>query len=988
MLVDGKGTLWVATDHFNFRLGKDSAQPNTILTLAPNAKRFAATGHGVGMIRTMAASPDGSVWMVHTSRDVVFAATQNWSKTSISVNEPMSLLFDGDDSIWIGLARGGLRRLNLANQDHPVLEQFQMSDGLSNNTVYSTFKDREGNIWFGTGAGLDRFRDNKATSFSAKEDLVPDEQLAITSTADGSVWFASYSGDVVQRFRAGRFISSKLPPYPRSEQVTILSLHADGNGHIWVGGPFKLAEADDLKFSYSKVSDMDEVSAVHAITHDALGNLWVTVWNDEGGGVLRLRNGKWISFRSSKVHLPLYRCRVLYGDPQGRVWFGFEDGEVAVYENAEFRVYSSKDGLPDGRVFAITSDRAGHIWIGGEAGLTRFDPGHFVTLTKENGLPGNSISGIVEDDDGYLWLAGALAILRVDPLELERAFRSSSYRIHGDSFDASDGFRGLPRQREPFPTVTKAADGRLWFSTTAGVAVIDPRHLPKNILPPPVTIEAIKADNAVVTGSSELRLRPETRNLEFEYAALSLTDPERVRFRYKLEGYDDDWRGPVTARDVRYTNLPPRNYRFRVIACNNDGVWNETGASLDFYILPAFYQTNWFRALSVAAFLALLWAVHRVRVRQLRRREKKLRDVIETMPTFAWTALPDGSVDFVNRHWQQYSGLSAGKSAGAGWEAAVHPSDLKRHADKWRASVASGGPFESEVRYRRATDGQYRWFLVRAVTLRDGRGNILKWYGISTDIEDRKRAEEERETLRADLAHGNRVSMLGELTASLSHELKQPIAAAMTNARTCSRWLKRDQPDVQEACAAADNIVNDGKRATEIIERLRSLYKKAPPQRELVDINEIIREMVVLLRGEANRYAVSIRTELAAEIPRITADRVQLQQVLMNLMLNGIEAMKETGGVLTVKSRLAQDGRVLISVSDTGEGLPAEKADQIFSAFFTTKAQGSGMGLAISRSIVESHGGCLWANANDGRGATFHFTLPVVAATAPPASNA
>ena len=237
-------------------------------------------------------------------------------------------------------------------------------------------------------------------------------------------------------------------------------------------------------------------------------------------------------------------------------------------------------------------------------------------------------------------------------------------------------------------------------------------------------------------------------------------------------------------------------------------------------------------------------------------------------------------------------------------------------------------------------------------------------------------AEEERERLRADLAHVNRVNMLGELAASVSHELKQPIAAAMTNAKTCIRWLKRDQPDVDEALQATSRIMKDGSRATEIIDRLRSLYKKSPPQRELVDVDEIVREMLVLLRGEANRYSISMRPELAPDLPKITADRVQLQQVLMNLMLNGIEAMKDSGGELTIKSERGENGELLMSISDSGVGLPPEKAGEIFDAFFTTKPQGSGMGLTISRSIIESHGGRLWAGANADRGVTFYFTLP------------
>ena len=289
--------------------------------------------------------------------------------------------------------------------------------------------------------------------------------------------------------------------------------------------------------------------------------------------------------------------------------------------------------------------------------------------------------------------------------------------------------------------------------------------------------------------------------------------------------------------------------------------------------------------------------------------------------------------------------------------------------------------FQIEKQYKRK-DGSLRW-VTNNVSLVPGSEMMPQFImALSEDITERKRVEGERERLReleADLAHVNRVSILGELAASVSHELKQPIAAAMTNAKTCIRWLKRDQPAVDEPLEATSRILKDGTRATEIIERLRSLYKKDLPQRELVEGNEIIREMVELLRAEANQYAVSIRTDLVADLPKITADRVQLQQVFMNLILNAIEAMKETGGVLTVKTQLGEDGQLLISVSDTGVGLPKEKFEQIFDAFFTTKPQGSGMGLSISRSIVESHGGRLWATANNGRGATFHFILPTSA---------
>jgi signal transduction histidine kinase len=245
---------------------------------------------------------------------------------------------------------------------------------------------------------------------------------------------------------------------------------------------------------------------------------------------------------------------------------------------------------------------------------------------------------------------------------------------------------------------------------------------------------------------------------------------------------------------------------------------------------------------------------------------------------------------------------------------------------------------------------------------------------------ERKLAREERERLRqaqAELAHINRVTTMGELTASLAHEVNQPIAAAVTDANTCLRWLSRDQPDMQEAREAALRMVKDAARAADIISRVRLLYKKGGVKRELVDVIEVIREMVVLLRGEATRYSISVRTELAEDLPQVMGDRVQLQQVIMNLIMNGIDAMKDVDGTseLIICARPAEDEQLLTSVSDTGVGLPAQP-DRIFNAFFTTKPQGTGMGLRISRSIVESHGGRLWATDNSPRGASFHLTLP------------
>jgi len=311
----------------------------------------------------------------------------------------------------------------------------------------------------------------------------------------------------------------------------------------------------------------------------------------------------------------------------------------------------------------------------------------------------------------------------------------------------------------------------------------------------------------------------------------------------------------------------------------------------------------------------------------------------------------------------------------------VHTEDQSAVRAALENATRTATDYDIEYRICRADDGEIRFF--RSLGHHYPSGEMADYVGTTMDITEQKHAEQERERLRqleADLAHINRINMMGELAAALAHEIKQPIAASITSANALLRWLAHDPPDLERARAAATRIEQDGNRAADVINRLRSFYKKGlPPEREIVDVKQIIQEMIVLLSDEAVRHSITIHSEIAAETPNILADRVQLQQVFMNLMLNAIEAMKDAGGQMTIKSGLNQDDQLLISISDTGVGLPLENTERIFDAFHTTKPQGTGMGLAITRSIMESHGGRIWATANQGAGATFHFTLPVEA---------
>ncbi|PYX22558.1 MAG: hypothetical protein DMG82_14145 [Acidobacteria bacterium] len=372
----------------------------------------------------------------------------------------------------------------------------------------------------------------------------------------------------------------------------------------------------------------------------------------------------------------------------------------------------------------------------------------------------------------------------------------------------------------------------------------------------------------------------------------------------------------------------------------------------------------------------------------LRRSETHLAEAQKLTHTGSWTwRVPDWFAVEVSEEFYRIFGFDPAEGAPTREEylERVHPEDRLKWTSITERAIVEKANYDHEFRIL-LPNGKVKWIRTVGHPVLSNIGDLVGFVGSSTDITALKSAEQEREKLRqleADLAHIDRVSTLGEMAASLAHEIKQPIAAAITSANSCIEWLAHEPPNLDRARAAAARIDKYGNRAAEIIDRIRSFYKKSPPQRELVDVNGIIQEMLTLLKGEATRFSIGMRTDLSTELPKIMVDRVQLQQVFMNLMLNGIEAMEDSGGELTVKSEL-QDGQLQFSVSDTGVGLPAEKMDQIFSAFFTTKSQGSGMGLAISRSIVESHGGRLWADANDGRGATFHFTLPILVTESSP----
>lgn len=363
--------------------------------------------------------------------------------------------------------------------------------------------------------------------------------------------------------------------------------------------------------------------------------------------------------------------------------------------------------------------------------------------------------------------------------------------------------------------------------------------------------------------------------------------------------------------------------------------------------------------------------------------EPDLSHLINAVPGFVWSADANGEVNFINQRWCDYTGMSQEQARGQGWTASLHPDDAGGLQQYWVALMQAGTPGEYEARLRRH-DGAFRWFLIRAVPQRDDDGAVVCWYGENTDIEDRKQAEEALDKVRSEMAHLARVASLGALTASIAHEVNQPLAGIVTNASTCLRMLGATPPNVDGAMETARRTIRDGNRAADVITRLRALFARQSVMTEAVDVNEAAHEVITLLLGELRRNGVALQVQFAKGLPAVMGDRVQLQQVILNLIINAIEAMRKAAGTaphLLVTTVLDGQHGVHLAVRDNGSGFDRQAMERMFETFYTTKESGMGIGLSISRSIIERHNGELWATLNDGPGATFHCAIPLPTAS-------
>lgn len=664
---DRDGSLWIGTS-----AGLNHLRDGRVTSYTTK------NGLSNDIVRSLYQDREGSLWIgtsgggLNRLKDGKFTAYT--TKDGLSNGIVNSILQDREGLLWIGTADGGLNRLKDGK-----FTVYTTKEGLSNVNVRALYQDLQGSLWIGTwGGGLDRFQDGKFAAYTTKDGLSADQVLSFYEDHEGSLWIGTGSG--LNRFQNGKFTT-----YSSKEGLSneiVMSLYQDQEGALLIGtvggGLYSLKNGRFAAYTNQEGLSND---TVNSIFQDVDGILWI---GTDGGGVKRLMHGR-ITVYTTKEGLSNDIVNSIYQDREGSLWIGtsnglnrFKDGKFTVYTTKEglsnnivwylyqdkegslwigtrggglnrfrsgrFTAYTNKNGLSNDYVTALYQDGEGSLWIGTDGGgLDRFKDGKLTSYTTREGLFDDKVFVILEDSKGHLWMSCNKGIFLVSKKELDDLDAGKAKRIHSISFGKADGMKSQECQGGSQPAGWKTADGKLFFATVKGVAAIDPEHIKVNEGLPPVIVEymvgggiplwasvALAGFRRPAFGSSgRLEIPPGSNKFEFQYTALSFLVPEKVLFKYKLEGFDNDWVDAGTRRTAYYTNIPPGNYTFRVKACNNDGVWNEEGAAFAFRLMPHFYQTWWFYGLCFLTAASVARAAYQVRIRSLKARETELIRVVE-----------------------------------------------------------------------------------------------------------------------------------------------------------------------------------------------------------------------------------------------------------------------------------------------------------------------------------------------------------------------
>ena len=603
LVEDSVGNFWISASSTFVRWRPGSSSTFT--------SRELKSKEGVGGVRDVVPNPDGSVWvgmdLAGRGRGLQQLVQGQWKpfvtpEFDGSTLEVQSLLRDRENALWVATLKQGVYRIHGHQIDH-----FHSRDGLSSDYVTGFYEDHEGNLWAATAKGIDCFHDVRIASFSTREGLATPEVDSVLAGRDGTIWIGG--AETLDALHQGAVSSIQAGKGLPGDQVT--SLLEDHAGRLWVGVDHTMSIYKNGKFRRIDRPDATPIGLAVGMTEDVDNNVWVETTGPPRT-LIRIHDLK-VQEVFPVPQLPA--ARKVTADPGGGIWLGLMNGDLARYRHGKTEIFPFEHG-DDSRVNQLIVNSDGSVLGATPLGIVAWKEGKRQTLTVRNGLPCDSVYALIEDSERTLWLYTQCGLVEIAGTELQRWWANPDTTVQLKTFDAFDG---VQPGRAPFAGAARSPDGRLWFANGVVLQMIDPGHLSRNELPPPVHVEEVIADRKNYFPGKDLRLPPHTRDLEIDYTALSLVIPQKVRFRYRLEGRDAAWQEPGTRRQAFYSDLRPGRYQFRVIACNNDGVWNEEGATLNFSVAPAWYQTNWFRAFCLVSGGFIVCVIYRLRVRQISR---------------------------------------------------------------------------------------------------------------------------------------------------------------------------------------------------------------------------------------------------------------------------------------------------------------------------------------------------------------------------------
>jgi PAS domain S-box-containing protein len=986
--TDRDGTLWIGTREGGLNVLKDGRiRPVTFEGVQPRAE--------IGAIYR---DRDGVMWVgtfdgllrIHDGKAEAFGVTQGLSSSKVRL-----IVEDPAGDLWLGTANG------IAKRTGTTFTSYQLGDGSSSGELLTFLRDREGSFWAGSrNGGMSQFRRSRFASYTT-DDGLPDSYVTVVhEDRNGTIWAGSSKGLAVRTGNGFSIVpaSSGLP------HVLISALAEDRDGRLWVGIDNGLYRSTRPVRCTAAACDAPFVrlrdSSVHrAIFQDRAGTMWIATSNE---GLLAYR-GETVTAYTTADGLAHNAVRAFAEARDGTLWIGTRGGGISRLKNGVFTTMTVKDGLANNSIQGIVADKDGAIWIATRAGLNRFKDGRLATYTTGIGMHASFVYSLVDDQVGHIWMSSAKGVFRVNAAQMNDVAEGKATTLTSFVYGVDDGLSSTVGIAGLSPVSIRSRDGHIWFAMAGCLLSVDPKMLSANPLPPPVLIEDVSVDHQVYRTEETADAPPGRGDLLFRYTGLSFAAPGKVRFRYKLEGYDRAWIDAGYRREAYYNNIPPGRYTFRVSAANDDGVWNEAGASYALTLAPHVYQTVWFYAVAIGAIVLGIVAAHNRRVRNLKASEQRLaalvnhrtaevleqraflRRVIDLDPNYIFAKDREGRYTLVNQAMAKVWGTTPAQLIGR-TDAEVHPGYVQlERIRRYDLNVIES---KKEQLYSEESgtlpNGDQIWVQVSRMPIIGADGTVEQVLGVATDITAQKRAAIELQHAMETAEAATRAKSL--FLANMSHEIRTPMngVIGMTELLldTALHPLQREYVDMIKTSAdSLLTVIND----VLDFSKIEAGELTFDPQE--FSLRHIVETTVRTMTLRAAQKQLVLRHEIAPTVPdRLIADGHRLTQVLNNLIGNAIKFTPSGSVILRIKPSgparpRADETELHFEVQDTGIGIAESDQAHVFEAFkqaSTSTARrfgGTGLGLSISNRLVTGLGGRIWLESAEGKGTTFHFTI-------------